>query len=69
MPFIRHSIAANYDANGAPLPEPEMRRASGDCLCDLCGREYRRHPFTFEYTDWNGEPFLHVLCNGDLVKL
>lgn len=69
MPFIRHKIAANYDANGAPLEEPEMRRADGRVLCELCHREYRRHPFTFEHLDWNDEPFLHVLCNGDLVKL
>ena len=46
------------------------RRASGACLC-MCGLDYLRHPRASE--PWNlsftGEPFLHRLCSGELVKL
>lgn len=46
-------------------------RASGDCLCLCCGKNYHGHPRAAE--PWNlsftGEPFLHRLCNGELVKL
>lgn len=44
-----------------------MRRANGNMLCEICGKEYWRHPFT-EHRDWNDEPF-HRLCSGDIVKL
>ncbi len=49
-------------------PVPEFRRASGSCVCQACGLEYRRHAYS-EHRDWNDDPFLNVLCNGDLVKL
>jgi hypothetical protein len=54
-----------------PLPEHsgEDYRASKDCICEACGQEYWRHPFDFWELGYNGEPFLHVLCNGDRVKL
>lgn len=46
-------------------------RAHMACLCDICGKEYIDHPRAKE--PWNlsftGEPFLHRLCNGELVKL
>lgn len=47
---------------------PTFRRTGGGVICAACGREYRRHPHS-EHRDWNGDPFLNVLCNGDLVKL
>lgn len=40
----------------------EFYRASGDCLC-ACGREYWRHPHD------PVEEWLHILCNGERVKL
>lgn len=46
----------------------EFRRASGSCICPVCGKEYRRHPDT-EDRDFNDDPFLKRLCNGDAVKL
>lgn len=54
-----------------PLPEPlgEYYRACGQCICDVCGKEYFKHPFDFWELSYTGEPFLHVLCNGDRVKL
>lgn len=44
-------------------------RANGDCLCPVCGRPYLRHPFDPKVLDWNGEPWLNVLCDGLRVKL
>lgn len=54
-----------------PLPEPsgEDYRAAGDCLCELCGWEFWRHPLDHWELSYDGHPFLHVLCNGDRVKL
>ena len=48
-----------------PVPMPEdvvYRRAAGEILC-ACGRRYDRHP---QHDDW---PWVHVLCDGELVKL
>lgn len=42
-------------------------RTSGEMVCLACGQEYWRHPFTLHRFD--GNPFLHRLCNGDIVKL
>ena len=46
-----------------------MRRASGDCVCDTCGREYRRHPREPHEAGPEHEPYLERLCDGSLVKL
>ena len=48
--------------------QPAFRRAGGACVCADCGREYRAHPYS-EHSDYNDDPYLNVLCNGDLVKL
>lgn len=39
-------------------------RASGDCPCPVCEQTYADHEF-----DVPGHHFLHVLCNGNRVKL
>ena len=44
-------------------------RASGDCLCGLCGRDYWRHPECTGSQRWSDMGWLHLLCNGDLVHL
>lgn len=44
-------------------------RAGGDCLCKVCGAEYRKHPVNPKVVDWDGVPWLHVLCDGLHVKL
>lgn len=46
-----------------------IRRAGGDCLCSECSRSYYDHPMIDNMLDYNQEPFLHMLCNGDVVKL
>lgn len=38
-------------------------RASGDCVCFDCGREFRRHP------KCEDAEYLNVLCSGEVVKL
>jgi len=44
-------------------------RASGDCVCEVCGDQYRHHPHDMKQLGYNDEPFLRVLCNGRRVKL
>lgn len=41
--------------------DQEFRRASGECLCLVCGLPYREHPHV--------EPSLRVICDGDLVHI
>lgn len=60
------NIAAETSGQKNP---PEFRRTSGSAVCQKCGKEYRRHPLSADHLDYNGDPFLNVLCNGDLVKL
>ena len=49
----------------------EFTRASADAVCKQCCKEYRDHPMDRrpEAANWQGDPFLHVLCNGKVVKL
>lgn len=42
--------------------ETDFYRASGSCLCELCGLEYRKHPLDEELA-------VNRLCNGELVHL
>ena len=48
-------------------------RASGSCLCPMCGAEYRAHPYTAHRSsdgmNSEGWPYMHRLCNGDIVEL
>lgn len=44
-------------------------RASHLCICDVCGKEYIDHPYVSECRDDANMPFLHLICNGDIVKL
>lgn len=47
----------------------KMHRASGECACNECGRCYYDHPYVDELRDWEDNPYLHILCNGEIVKL
>lgn len=46
-------------------------RAHHECECPVCGRFYIDHAYAREphNLSFTGEPFLHRLCNGELVKL
>lgn len=51
------------------LTESEgFHRASGECRCESCGKKYWVHPMDGP-DSFDGNKFLHRLCNGDLVKL
>ena len=45
-----------------------MVRASGNCICEVCGKTYYKHPFT-DHRDWNDDPYMNRLCDGRIVKL
>ena len=45
------------------------RRTSHLVVCKECGKEYIEHPYIDNTLDWEGRPYLHVVCNGDIVKL
>lgn len=47
----------------------DFYRASGNCICEQCGEFYICHEMDREHLGFQGEPFLHILCNGDRVKL
>lgn len=51
--------------------DSRVYRADHLCQCKVCGREYWCHPEAREphLLSYDGEPYLHRLCNGDLVKL
>ena len=53
--------------------ETKMYRASGDCVCDSCGKTYYKHPFIENVLTTVGctdpTPFLHYVCDGSIVKL
>ncbi len=47
-------------------------RASGDVICQVCKLEYWKHPYCSNSRtseDLGGNYFLHILCNGEHVKL
>jgi len=64
-------VLARYPGMKLPVETPEQAelerekffRASGDCLCPRCSYEYWKHP------EDAVEEWLHVLCNGERVKL
>ncbi len=43
-------------------------RTAGTMICDECGKEYHSHPYATEARSHDGSPYLHVLCNGDIIK-
>lgn len=52
-----------YKPDAKRVDNGEYVRASGDCICDSCGFEYREHAPVVGF-EW-----LHQLCSGKLVKL
>ena len=47
---------------------PIFYRASGEMVCPTCGKTYYRHPHDMLYLDWQDNPWLRRLCNGELIK-
>ncbi len=48
---------------------PEFRRAHQGSRCEACGRVYWKHPMDYVNLDFQRDPYLHILCDGSLVKL
>jgi len=48
---------------------PGMIRASGDVICEVCGKKYYDHPMDMNQFSYDGHPFLHVRCDGIRLKL
>lgn len=46
-----------------------MFRSDHRCICPECGKRYGSHPLAEEVRDIDGNPFLHVICDGSIVKL
>lgn len=46
-----------------------MFRADQNCICPICSKRYGDHPYAKEAIDFEDRPFLHVLCDGSIVKL
>lgn len=44
-------------------------RAAPNTVCNICFHEYIKHPMFLGLIDTGGNPYLHLLCNGTLVKL
>ncbi len=65
-------LHATYDIidHGYPIAHngSDFNRA-GNCICDICGKEYRYHKMDWYELSYDKKPFLHVLCDGDRVKL
>lgn len=51
-----------------PLSDVDFTRACGLSECADCGELYYDHPTTGPL-GYDGKPFLHVLCDGRMVKL
>ncbi len=63
---IREILARAIRAND---PSPEYYRPDNEMICEACDMPYWRHPYDPAHIDENGNPFLRMLCNGDLIKL
>jgi len=49
--------------------DPVFSRASGGCICSVCGKTYYEHPYCKSILSFDGHPFLTEICDGTLVKL
>ncbi len=53
----------NHEQTAKNYPPGNALRASGECLCEVCGLPYWQHPRA------NPHHYLTVLCCGRIVKL
>lgn len=68
--FVHADLCKLHSSLMWPAGE-DFTRASGDCICDACGEDYYSHSPAEERHNlsYDGNPFLHRLCDGSLVKL
>lgn len=82
LPFYRnyYMLVDYYRKKGKlvhlDLTEEEIDRktirAGHECICEECGKMYIDHPYIDNVMDGSGDrlqPFLHVICDGLIVKL
>lgn len=65
---------SQYDSPISKEEEDRINKAyrtSHQILCETCGKTYLQHPMYLPSgrVSYDRHPFLHELCNGDLVKL
>lgn len=52
-----------------PDANVEEQRVSGDCYCHICHIQFRYHSRVSNILSFDGHPFLHLHCDGTLMKL
>lgn len=55
--------------DGGGMTVSEFFNASQSCVCEVCGKQYGSHPMYAGLIGFHGEPYLNILCTGELVKL
>ena len=67
--FMAWLVKLANSLRGSTEPDSDYFRAAGNTVCFACGLEYAKHPHDENDLDWDGYPFLNVLCDGRRVKL
>lgn len=62
-------MAAPEEPAAAQGGEVDYIRASGECVCAACGKDYFHHPPDTSVLGYDGRPFLRIVCGGQRVKL
>jgi hypothetical protein len=69
-PYVELSRIRAVDPIGEEGEEHlDYNRADGHAFCMSCDRKLRDHPMDLEHVGYDRKPFLHVRCDGSLVKL
>ena len=73
---VKDYIEKTFKINVEPVPKlkeslvyGDFFHASGECICEKCGKTYYEHPLAKDIIGCNDEPYLNRLCDGSLVKL
>jgi len=73
-PMERHSLTRAMERVGMKrypkvTGNPSGERASGECVCAVCGKLFYDHPLDWRVIEYGNRPALQVLCDGQRVKL
>jgi len=67
--MVRKSMRAGMRVRAFLSKSVLVDRVGTHMECEDCGVPYLRHPDVTSETDWNGDPFLHLSCRGQFLKL